>query len=194
MTGLRGASTPAPGEAGRQQRALRSLHLLRNLVGAFCLAGAVSCGDSPSSPNGGSPTPPPDPSNPTPTPPPTRLPAVLGNPCPGATVRSDPPTRNGDHNYVQLVLEWENRSRGASFDWTGPYLDRSGNRFDPEGFKALEVSLADWSVETTGALTRHTIGVRWPPFAEFGLELQSGNGSCSLPMVVCTAGGCELRR
>lgn len=192
--GPRSASTPMAGEEERRPRATRNRRLVGTFVGAACLAGALSCGDSPSSPNGGSPNPPPDPGSPAPTPPPTRLPAVIGNPCPGATVRSDPPTRNGDHNYVQLVLEWETRSRGASFDWNGPYLDRSGNRFDPEGFKALEVSLADWSVETTGALTRHTLGVRWPPFAEFGLELQSGNGSCNLPMVVCASSGCELRR
>ena len=169
--------------------------LLRGLLAAALLGGALSCGGSPSSPNGGSPNPPPDPTpNPNPNPQPPRLPAVIGNPCPGAVVRSDPPRRNGDHNYVQLVLEWENRSRGARFDWSGPYFDDNPGRFDPNRLKFLEVNIADWSVETTASLTRHTIGVRWPPFTEFGLELQSGAGSCDLPMVVCAASGCELRR
>lgn len=185
--------SPSPAGAGWPWRLARHRRLLRTIVAASFLGGALSCGDSPSSPNGGSPTPPPDPTTPTPSPP-TRLPAVLGNPCPGATARSDPPTRNGDHNYVQLVIEWETRARGASFDWTGPYFHESGGSFNPNRLIPLEVSIADWSVETTGALTRHTIGVRWPPFAEFGLELQSGSGSCDLPMVVCSTSGCELRR
>lgn len=190
----RSPSPSATAGAGRGRGVPRNRRLLGTILAASFLGGAVSCGDSPSSPNGGSPTPPPDPTNPNPNPPPTRLPAVLGNPCPGATVRSDPPSDNGSHNYVQLVLEWENRARGASFDWAGPYFHQSGGSFDPNRLIPLEVSIADWSVETTGALTRHTIGVRWPPFAEFGLELQSGSGSCDLPMVVCSTSGCELRR
>lgn len=189
-----GRVTAAPDErAARRDRRNRG-PLLRWLLAASLLGGAA-CGGSPSSPNGGSPNPPPDPTpNPNPNPQPPRLPAVIGNPCPGAVVRSDPPRRNGDHNYVQLVLEWENRSRGASFDWSGPYFDDNPGRFDPNRLKFLEVNIADWSVETTASLTRHTIGVRWPPFTEFGLELQSGAGSCDLPMLVCAASGCELRR
>lgn len=168
------------------------------LVLALAFSGALSgCGDStPSAPGGGPNPPPPDPSGPTPpttpTPAPTPLPAVLGSPCPGVVVRSDPPTSDGGGNQVELALEWENRSRGSILTWTGPYA--TDDIRDPDNPPRLEIGIARWTVETTTTLTRHTFAVGWPASKELVLDLGAGSSGCQAPTVVCLTSGCELRR
>jgi len=175
---------------GRGGQPGRLLALLFTLPFA---GGLLGCGDSTSTtPGGPDPAPPPDPSGPAPPVTPTRLPAIIGNPCPGVVVRSDQPTQSGDTRLAQLVIEWENRSGGAAFTWVGPYEVIPNP--DSEQPPTLDVTLFDWSVETTATVTRHTFGVGWRSSAELRLDLGSGGAGCETPTLVCAAGGCELRR
>lgn len=190
------ASFPPPGARAARFRGRRGRPgpLLPLLLALPLAGGLLGCGDSTSTtPGGPDPAPPPDPSGPSPPPTPTRLPAVIGNPCPGVVVRSDPPTASGDTLLAQqLVIEWENRSGGAAFTWAGPYEVLPNP--DPEQPPTLDVALFDWSVETTATVTRHTFGVGWPSSAELRLDLGSGGAGCETPTLVCGAARCELRR
>ena len=177
-----GTAPPRPPAARPGSRAI--------LAFALWLTGALAgCGDS--SPSTPDPNPPPDPSGPSP-PTPTPLPAVLGNACPGIVVRSDPPTRAGDRNEVELVIEWENRSRGSTITWTGPYATFENP--DPDNPPRLEIDLRTWTVEATAALTRHTFRVGWPTSKELELDLGAGATGCRMPTVVCSTERCELGR
>ena len=90
---------------------------------------------------------------------------------------------------AELIIEWEDASGGGSFDWSGPYYD-FGPDFDL--LPVLEVNIADWSVERTATMTRHSIRAQWPPFLDFGLGFRRNAGACELPSLVCSGTGCEL--
>ena len=166
--------------AGR--RTLRGSAAWRATLPLFSFVAFVSCGGG-----GDGPAPPSVPVPPAP-PAPEPPPPMIGTPCPGVVVRGAPPVRETSVTSAELIIEWDAASGGGSFDWSGPYYD-FGPNFD---LLVLEVNIADWRVERTATMTRHSIRAQWPPFLEFGLGFRRNTGACELPSLVCSGTGCEL--
>ena len=154
----------------------------------------------PASP-GTTPTPPPaTPPPATPPPLPATLP-VIGSPCAGVVVRGEAPeteylTFLGPESSIlkaTLVIEWEKRSTGATFDWTGPYYDDAPDPGTRWRTPVLEVNVAEWKIETTPTATVHELEFEWPGFRETRLRFRSGGGGCSTPVLVCDVGGCAFQ-
>ena len=106
-------------------------------------------------------------------------------------VLADPPALEDGVLKTTLTLQFT--GFGGTFDWSGPYYDRwvwdDGTRHaNPE----LEVNVVDYKVETTAAMTQHSIEIQWPLFLATGLLFRSAGGGCDLPALVCTADGCAL--
>lgn len=108
-----------------------------------------------------------------------------------------------------LTLELAPASRDTVFDWEGPYRRWSWNPIEQklEGFPVLEegifdpgcrtdeldISFADWQIEASGSVVRHTLEFAWPDTAEARLRLRSG-GCDGEPVVVCNWRGCGIER
>ena len=92
-----------------------------------------------------------------------------------------------------LSLEAPRSLEGLTLDWVGPYYDDEDDPEDRRRYPYLEVHVADWQMESTPTVTRHSFEIAWPRFAEAHLRLYTRDGPCALPALVCDASGCRER-
>lgn len=193
-----------PGEACSRRGTPDAAALLAAFTIAAGSAGALSCGgESGTAPvpaaAGVAPTTPappsPEPPAPEPEPPPPEPPALLGSPCYGVSVSANAPRQVDDWNRVTVVLDWDDAAFAEGFEWVSPYFDFSPGNYDARAAPpALEMSLMGWETAPVApTVTRHTLDLLWPPFREVGMRLRSARDACPLPLLVCSAEGCELR-
>ncbi len=174
-------TTPEPETASSPIPRVFPTTVFRGFVLLMCCWTASSCGGgSPAIPRAGIPPPPPP------------APPLIGSPCPGVEVRGEPTDRGASLAGAALIIEWEKGSVG-SFDWSEPYFDLYPDEDDGRDLPMLEMSIAEWRVETTNRGTRHTLDLRWPPFREVGLYFRAAAAACDRPSLACGATGCELR-
>ena len=142
-----------------------------------------------------------------------------GFPCPGTSVRAEPPyPADGPAWFTQhslwlrydrwrattMTVEWSSGARAGVLDWAGTYRNWSWSQSDDtvslygderSGLYAespvLDVNIADWRIERRGSAVRHTIEIAWPETAEARLRFRSVDGACrDEPMVICDRSGC----
>ena len=122
---------------------------------------------------------------------PARLePSPFQIPCGGEGIRVEEFTPSDSILVASLEFEVPDSSAGLSLDWIGPYLD-----LDPTPAYAnlpfLKVVVMEWTTTRTGATTRHSMKIGWPPFREASLRVRSARPECE-SVITCSKDGCEV--
>ena len=115
-----------------------------------------------------------------------------------------------------VTVEWSPESSGVILDWAGAYRNwwwrwseeeeehaqfystwtEEGEFTEQLGARSprLDVSIADYQIESTPSGVRHVMDIAWPEAAEATLRFRSEGDACDgEPLVVCDLSGCSIR-
>ena len=124
---------------------------------------------------------------------------VEGAPCPGVTVRAQPPAPAGrDQLVTSVTVERSRESTGVILDLLDPYATFS---WDDPPVSATRISA--WRTEILETAVRHEFDIEWPretPDLPFDLSVRNADlrigfhgGPCSgSPLLTCAAAGCRF--
>ena len=167
------------------------LPVLAALGVSACGAGAGP--SAPSTPSG--------PTSPPPSPPAVGSSLVSESPCAGIEVETTAVVAAGGQLSTTVDLRWGPESRNVLMDWQTPYSRREVrggvlSSWRRDGLLVeLDLTIVRWHIESTFAITRHSMEIAWPRNEEIGLRFRSDAGQCvDEPTLLCDQSGCEIRR